>query len=104
MIKHFQFYLLVEFGVISVLSNIMPKETSKMVHDFLDGNIESSRKFQLDSLPLISALFSEVNPIPVKAALNLMGYKFGIPRLPLTEITDKAKLNLESEMKKLNVI
>ena len=104
MTKLCQYYLLVEFGVISVLSNVMPKETSKMVHDFLEGNVEAARKFQLDSLHLTAALLSEVNPIPVKAALNLMGYKFGIPRLPLTEATDKTKELLKSEMKTLEIL
>lgn len=75
-----------------------------MVHDFLDGNIEEARSFQLDSLHLTSALFSEVNPIPVKSALNIMGYNFGTPRLPLTEITDKAKDNLKHEMEKFKLI
>jgi 4-hydroxy-tetrahydrodipicolinate synthase len=75
-----------------------------MVHDFLDGNIESARKFQLDSLHLISALFSEVNPIPVKSAINLLGYNFGTPRLPLTEATDKTKELLKTEMKKLEIL
>ena len=86
-------------GVISVLSNIAPRETSKMVHDFIDGNIEEARKMQLKSIPLINALFSEVNPIPVKEALNLIGYNFGIPRLPLTKISDKNKQVLIQEMK-----
>ena len=75
-----------------------------MVHDFLSGNIEEARKFQLDSIPLTSALFAEVNPIPVKSALNIMGYNFGIPRLPLTEVTDKTKEALSYEMKKLGII
>ena len=91
-------------GVISVLSNIAPKRTSKMVHDFLNGNIENARKTQLDSIPLVSALFSEVNPIPVKAALNIMGYNYGTPRLPLTEITDNTKETLKNEMKKFDII
>ena len=91
-------------GVISVLSNIAPKKTSKMVHDFLDGDFEEARQYQLAVIPLISALFSEVNPIPVKAALNIMGYNFGIPRLPLTEMTEKGKENLKNQMKKLNLI
>ncbi len=91
-------------GVISVLSNIMPKETSNMVHNFLDGNIEDARKFQLDAIPLVGSLFAEVNPIPVKSALNLMGYNFGVPRLPLTEITEKTKELLSSEMRKMNLI
>ena len=91
-------------GVISVLSNVAPKRTTKMVHDFLDGRIEEARKAQIEFIPLISALFAEVNPIPVKMALNIMGYDFGIPRLPLTECTDKTKVLLTNEMKKLNII
>lgn len=91
-------------GVISVLSNIAPKKTSKMVHDFLDGNIEEARKVQLDSIPLINALFSEVNPIPVKEALNIMGYNYGKPRLPLTPLTEKNRGILIQEMKKFGVI
>ena len=59
-------------GVISVLSNPMPKETSRMCHDFFEGNIEAARKAQLDLIPLINALFSEVNPIPAKAAMAAM--------------------------------
>ena len=91
-------------GVISVLSNIAPKKTSKIVHDFLDGNIEEARKVQLDSIPLINALFSEVNPIPVKEALNIMGYSYGTPRLPLTPLTEKNRETLIQEMKKFGVI
>ena len=91
-------------GVISVLSNIAPKVTSKMVHDFLDGNIEEARKVQLDSIPLVKALFSEVNPIPVKEALNIMGYDYGEPRLPLTKLTEKNREKLIQEMKKFGVI
>lgn len=104
MTKQFLFFHLEEFGVISVLSNIAPKKTSKMVHDYLDGNVNEARSFQLDSIPLVKALFSEVNPIPVKEALNIMGYNFGIPRLPLTEITDKNRDTLISEMRKLSLI
>ena len=91
-------------GVISVLSNIAPKQTSQMVHNFLNGNIEEARKYQLQCIPLISALFSEVNPIPVKESLNILGYNFGIPRLPLTSMTKKNKQILIEEMKKLDLI
>ena len=91
-------------GVISVLSNLAPRKTSEMVHNFLNGNIEEARRTQLESIPFIKALFKEVNPIPVKAALNIAGYNFGIPRLPLTECTDKTKELLEDEMKKLRII
>jgi 4-hydroxy-tetrahydrodipicolinate synthase len=79
-------------GVISVLSNIVPDKVSEMIKNFENGNIKASTQIQLDYLPLIDALFSEVNPIPVKSALNLLGYNFGKPRLPLTPMSDK---NLE---------
>lgn len=78
-------------GVISVLSNIRPKFTHDMVWDFLNGDINSARKKQLDSLPIINNLFSEVNPIPVKCALNNMGFNFGLPRLPLIEMSEESK-------------
>ena len=87
-------------GVISVLSNVAPKKTSKMVHDYLSGNFEDAKKVQLESIGLINALFCEVNPIPVKAALNMLGYNFGTPRLPLTPLSDANKIALENEMKK----
>ena len=76
-------------GVISVLSNVMPEYTHTMVQKFLDGYIDIATKMQLDAIPLIKALFSEVNPIPVKAGLNLLGYNYGIPRLPLTKLTEE---------------
>lgn len=91
-------------GVISVLSNVAPRKTSKMVHDFLNGNFEDSKKSQLESIGLINALFSEVNPIPVKAALNMMGYNYGTPRLPLTPLSDANTITLESEMKKYGLL
>ncbi len=72
-------------GVISVLSNIEPQFTHDMVWNFLDGNVDKARQMQLDSIPQINKLFSEVNPIPVKASLNKMGFDFGVPRLPLVE-------------------
>ena len=71
-------------GVISVLSNPMPRATSDMCHKFFNGDIEGSRKLQLDLLPLINALFCEVNPIPVKAAMAAMGFCENSVRLPLT--------------------
>ncbi len=73
-------------GVISVLSNVAPKETHDICELFFKGDVEASRNLQLKALPLIDALFCEVNPIPVKAALNLMGKNVGTPRLPLTEM------------------
>lgn len=73
-------------GVISVLSNIVPKETHDIVAKFLDGDIEGSLNTQLKYIPLTDALFCEVNPIPVKKALNLLGFSVGGLRKPLTEM------------------
>lgn len=73
-------------GVISVLSNIAPKQTHTMVMKYLEGDAKGSLQLQLQYLPLINALFCEVNPIPVKKALNLMGYNVGALRMPLTEM------------------
>ena len=91
-------------GVISVLSNVAPKYTHDMCQNFFDGKLDEALKMQLKALSLINALFCEVNPIPVKYALNLMGYDFGNPRLPLVELTDKNKVVLENEMKKMKLI
>lgn len=71
-------------GVISVLSNLLPRETSAMCHSFLNGDVKNARDMQLKYLPLISSLFCEVNPIPVKAAVSAMGYGDNYLRLPLT--------------------
>ena len=73
-------------GVISVLANVAPKETHDMTQYCLDGDFAKATEIQLKALPLIKALFCEVNPIPVKAALNMQGFKVGKPRLPLTEM------------------
>lgn len=91
-------------GVISVLSNIMPEYTSNIVHSFFDDNIDKSIKLQIDAIPLINALFCEVNPIPVKAALNEMNFNVGIPRLPLVELTCLSKEKLFREMRKFNIL
>lgn len=71
-------------GVISVVANILPKDTHNMVMSYLNGELASSRKLQLDMKPLIDALFIETNPIPIKEAMNLLGMEVGLPRLPLT--------------------
>ncbi len=73
-------------GVISVLSNVAPKETHDIVASFLEGDVKKSAKLQLEAIDLIKSLFCEVNPIPVKTALNLMGMQAGPLRLPLTEM------------------
>ena len=91
-------------GVISVLSNLMPYETSKICHDFFEGKIEQSAKAQLDLLPLINALFCEVNPIPVKAAMAAMGYSENSLRLPLTTMEEANEQKLLSLMREQNLI
>lgn len=70
-------------GVISVLSNIKPKFTHDMVWNFINGDVETAKNMQLESIPLINDLFAKVNPIPVKVALNKMSFEFGSTRLPL---------------------
>lgn len=87
-------------GVISVLSNILPQYTHDIVQNFLDGNISIATRMQLDVFPLIKALFSEVNPIPVKAALNILGYDYGIPRLPLTPMNADQQIELKNVLSK----
>ena len=91
-------------GVISVLSNILPKETHDMVASYLDGDVVKSCEMQLKYFDLVKALFCEVNPIPVKKALNLMGMEVGSLRLPLTEMEDANAKRLEEEMRKAGVI
>lgn len=91
-------------GVISVLSNIMPKFVHNMVFDYLSGNFTLSKDSQIRITPLIDYLFSEVNPIPIKAALNKMGYNVGSPRLPLIPMSESRQNLLEQEMKKFKLI
>ena len=91
-------------GVISVLSNVAPKQTHDICQKWFDGDVKGSLEAQLKAFPLIKALFAEVNPIPVKAALNLQGKNVGSMRLPLTEATDKTKALLKDEMIKYGVL
>jgi 4-hydroxy-tetrahydrodipicolinate synthase len=91
-------------GVISVIANVAPKQTHDLVHHYLNGNIEQSKKMQLEMIPLIKALFCEVNPIPVKAAMELMGYPVGRCRMPLTTIEDEHLDLLKNEMKNYGLI
>ena len=86
-------------GVISVLSNVAPKETHDICQMFFDGDVEGSRKLQLKAIPLCDALFCEVNPIPVKTALEFIGIKAGALRLPLTELEPAHKETLRAAMK-----
>ena len=91
-------------GVISVLSNVAPKYTHDMVQNFFDGNIEKATKMQLDALDLVNSLFCEVNPIPVKEALNIVGYNYGTPRLPLVKLSEKGFERLNKSLKDFGLI
>lgn len=90
-------------GVISVLSNVVPKETHDIVAKFLEGDLKGSLKLQLKLLPLINALFCEVNPIPVKKAVNLLGFEVGPLRMPLTEMEPAGVERLLREMKAIGL-
>jgi 4-hydroxy-tetrahydrodipicolinate synthase len=91
-------------GVISVSANIVPKETHDMVAKYLSGDQKGAMDLQFRLNPLINALFTEVNPIPVKTALRLMGFDMGELRLPLCDMTEGNLKTLRSEMKKMNLI
>lgn len=91
-------------GVISVLSNVAPRQTHEICQSFFDGDVERSRRLQLDALALCGALFSEVNPIPVKKALNLMGMEAGGLRMPLTEMEEANVSRLEKAMKDYGIL
>lgn len=89
-------------GVISVLSNVKPRYTHDLCECYFQGNTKKATKMQIEAIPLINSLFSEVNPIPVKEALNLIGYDFGEPRLPLVRISNKNKEILNKCIQELN--
>ncbi len=91
-------------GVISVLSNIAPKKTHDIVENYLNGNVKQSTKLQLEAIPLAKALFSEVNPIPVKAALNMMGFQVGDLRRPLTPMEEENKVKLKKVMQEYGIL
>ena len=91
-------------GVISVLSNVAPKETHEICRKCLDGDFAGARDLQFKALPLVKALFSEVNPIPVKSALEMIGFKAGPLRLPLTKMETAHEEVLREEMKKFGLI
>ncbi len=90
-------------GVISVLSNVLPKETSEMCHKFLDGDVKGAAEMQFKFFPLVKALFSEVNPIPAKAAMAAMGFCEDYVRLPLTSMEDATKAVLLDRMRELGL-
>ena len=91
-------------GVISVLSNVAPAYVHDMCYKFFSGDIAGSRKMQLDALPLVDALFCEVNPIPVKTALNMMGMGAGAFRMPLCEMEEANAKRLEKALKDYGVL
>ena len=91
-------------GVISVLSNVAPRQTHELCQAFFDGDVKKSLKLQLDAVPLVSQLFCEVNPIPVKAAMNLMGKNVGVLRMPLTEMEPANQKNLATAMKEYGIL
>lgn len=90
-------------GVISVLSNVAPKFTHDMVMNYLNGNHQEALNMQLKALPLVDALFCEVNPIPVKAALNLMGWKVGSLRAPLSDMEPENVKKLSKAMEEFGI-
>lgn len=91
-------------GVISVLSNVAPRQTHELCAKFFAGDVEKSRRIQLDAIPLIDALFCEVNPIPVKKALELQGADRGILRRPLTEMEEEHAAVLKQAMKDFGIL
>ncbi len=91
-------------GVISVLSHVAPRETHDICQKWFDGDLKGSVELQLKAFPLIKALFSEVNPIPVKAAMNLMGMEVGGLRMPLTELTKPNEEKLYKAMKEFGIL
>lgn len=91
-------------GVISVLSNVAPEQTHNIVASYLEGDVNKSLELQLEALPLCEALFCEVNPIPVKAALNLMGMGVGGLRMPLTTMEEANQEVLKKAMKEYGIL
>jgi len=91
-------------GVISVLANVAPADTSRMAHAYLEGEVEEARRLQLRYLPLIAALFREPNPVPVKAAVSMLGFQVGELRLPLLGASPEVREELEREMVALGIV
>lgn len=91
-------------GVISVMANIIPKDTHDLVAKFLDGDVAGSRNMQLRTVNLVKALFIDISPIPIKAAMNLMGMNVGSCRMPLVDLSEKHMEILKSAMKEYGLI
>jgi 4-hydroxy-tetrahydrodipicolinate synthase len=91
-------------GVISVLANVAPRETARMANAYLEGAVKESCALQLRLLPLVSALFREANPIPVKAGVAMLGFDVGEPRLPLVPVSDAVRAELEGALRDLGLL
>ena len=91
-------------GVISVLSNVAPKQTHDICRAMLDGNVKEAAKLQIDALDVVNNLFTEVNPIPVKAAMNLQGKNVGPLRLPLTNMEKAHEEALAAAMREYGIL
>lgn len=91
-------------GVISVLANVAPKKVSDMVHACLAGDYKKAAALQIETIPMVKALFCETSPIPVKAALNMMGWNVGECRMPLTSMEESNRALLEAAMKEYGLI
>ena len=91
-------------GVISVVANIMPEETHNICKYYFDGEVDKSRELQLKMLDLINKLFIEVNPIPVKTAMNMMGFNAGNLRMPLTDMSESNKEALRQSMMNMGLL
>ncbi|MBP5282154.1 MAG: dihydrodipicolinate synthase family protein, partial [Lachnospiraceae bacterium] len=91
-------------GVISVLSNVAPRQTHDICAKYLEGNVQESCKLQLQAIDLIASLFCEVNPIPVKKAVSLIGFEAGPLRMPLSEIEPKNEERLRTSMEKYGLL
>lgn len=91
-------------GVISVVANILPDETHDICERFLTGDTDGARRLQLDMLELINSLFIEVNPVPIKTAMRILGYEVGNLRLPLGEMSEENREKLDASLKKSNAV
>ena len=91
-------------GVISVLSNVAPRQTHEICASYFAGDVKRSMELQIAAIPLITELFREVNPIPVKAAMNLMGKECGPLRMPLTEMEPENQMRLKKAMEDYGIL
>ena len=86
-------------GVISVTANLIPEFTSTMIHSYLNGDIKKARDMQIEVIPLVKAMFCEVNPIPVKEAINMLGINVGHCRMPLSDLSEGGRKKVEEALK-----